>query len=66
MNNVLQKYNSLGPEAQEKVRDYIDMLASKAESPEKQVAAYKKRILSIPVWPEKDIKPIKVGLRFKF
>lgn len=58
MNSMLLKYNSLDPEAQKQVREYIDMLVSKMKKSPKQPSAYKKRILSVSTWSDDDLKVI--------
>jgi len=58
MDNVLLKYNSLDPDSKKQVMDYIDMMVARMKKPKKTQSEYKKRILSIPVWSEQDIKPI--------
>lgn len=58
MNSILLKYNSLDPDGQKQVRDYIDMLFSKMKKSPKQPSGYKKRILSVSTWSEDDLKAI--------
>lgn len=64
MSSMLLKYNSLDPKAQQQVRDYIDMLVSKMKPSKKKPSSYKERILSVSVWSEEDLKPLKENHAF--
>ncbi|MFB9842767.1 hypothetical protein [Mucilaginibacter ginsenosidivorans] len=58
MDSLLLKYNSLDPDSKKQVMDYIDTMVARMKKPKRAQSEYKKRILSIPVWSEEDIKPI--------
>jgi hypothetical protein len=58
MDNTILKYNSLDAESKKQVRDFIDQMVAKMKSLKKKQSPYKKRILTVSIWSEDDIKSI--------
>lgn len=62
MNDFSSKYQLLDPNGKEAVNQYIDSLLNKSESKVLEFnRAYKKRILSVSTWEEKDLVPFDVS-----
>ncbi|MEM9888014.1 MAG: hypothetical protein AAF849_19115 [Bacteroidota bacterium] len=56
MTNLQLKYNPLDNSAQQEVLNFIDFLLSKKKKqPATDWAAYRQRILKIPVWSDEDL-----------
>ena len=57
MGDLILKFNMLDPIAQREVINYMDFLRSKkTEHKKPDLSEYKKKILDISVWSEKDLK----------
>ncbi len=57
MNDILTKYNTLSPDSQQEVNDFLDFMLSKYE--EKKVFdmnSWKAKIKDVPTWTRQDIK----------
>jgi hypothetical protein len=56
MNDLTLKFNLLEPAARKQVLDFMEFLLSKAMKSEEPVKTdYKKKILKVSVWSDKDI-----------
>lgn len=56
MDNLILKYQTLAPEMQREVADFIKYKSKKKNS--SSLKAWKKQILNISVWSSKDIKTL--------
>lgn len=57
MNELLLKYNTLSPEGQQEVNDFLDFLLSKHEDQKPfDMKIWKEKIKEVSVWSEEDIK----------
>ncbi|MDH5603713.1 MAG: hypothetical protein OEY51_07230 [Cyclobacteriaceae bacterium] len=62
MNDILEKYNSLSPEVQKEVEDFLDFMINRAKGNKPfDMKSWKKRITQIPVWSRDDIKVFEEG-----
>ena len=59
MNDISFKYRLLNESLQKEVNDFLDFLLSKQKSKKSGInSEYKKRILSVSTWTEKDISEL--------
>lgn len=59
MDNLISKYQTLAPEMQREVADFIDFIAYKSKKKNSfSLKAWKKQILNVSVWSSKDIKTL--------
>ena len=57
MNELLAKYNTLSPQGQQEVNDFLDFILSKYQNKLSfDMKAWKEKIKSVSTWPEEDIK----------
>lgn len=58
MNDISIKYNLLNKTAKQEIADFIDFLLTKNKKEVKKatLSNYKKKILQVSVWTEKDLK----------
>lgn len=57
MNELLAKYNTLSPQEQQEVNDFLDFILSKHQNkPSFDMKAWKEKIKNISSWTEEEIK----------
>lgn len=57
MNELLVKYNTLSPEVQQEVNDFLDFMLSKYKDKKPfDMKAWKEKIKGVSVWSEEDLK----------
>ena len=62
MKDILEKYNSLSPEVQKEVEDFMDFMVNRGQGNNSfDMKSWKKRIAKIPVWSQEDIKVFEEG-----
>jgi len=60
MNDILLKYNTLSPEVQKEVNDFLDFMLSK-DKKILDIKSWKSKIKNISTWTVEDIKTIEEG-----
>jgi hypothetical protein len=57
MDKVLEKYNSLPPQGQQEVRDFLDFMLTKyLHNRSFDMKAWKENIQRVSVWSDEDVK----------
>lgn len=64
MDKLQLKYNSLDITSKKEVRAFIDFLSGKMKTSQKKKQDYKKRILEVSTWSDKDVESIKENQSF--
>ena len=60
MEKLILKYQTLTPEVQREVTDFVDFLSSKPKGNRlSALKSWKKKILNVSVWSAKDVKILK-------
>lgn len=64
MNDILTKYNSLSPDIQKEVNDFLDFLMSKHKHQKQfDMKSWKNKVKNISRWKEEDLKGIEKGVQ---
>ena len=62
MNDILTKYNTLSPDLQKEVNDFLDFMLSKYKGKKGfDIKAWKKKIRNISIWADEDLKAFEEG-----
>lgn len=57
MDKVLEKYNSLPPQGQQEVRDFLDFMLTKyPHNKSFDMKSWKEKIQRVSVWSDEDVK----------
>ena len=57
MEKWILQYQSLTPEAQQEVNNFVEFIASKTKNPRRSsLKSWKRKLLSVSVWSSKDIQ----------
>jgi len=62
MNDILLKYNTLSPDIQREVNDFLDFMLSKYKGKKMfDMTSWKSKIKNVSTWTEEDIKTLEEG-----
>jgi len=62
MNDILLKYNTLSPDIQKEVNDFLDFMLSKYNGKKMfDIKSWKSKIKNVSTWTEEDIKVLEEG-----
>lgn len=64
MNDILTKYNSLSPDIQKEVNDFLDFLMSKHKDQKQfDMKSWKSKVKNLSTWKDEDLKGIEEGVQ---